>query len=167
MKVFGLMTDSDRTKPYPEDGDGMAFMIVSIVALVAAYTYFGVTWPAYLAGFIILFMLTGGCLKFRLLGGDMYEPSQERIPFPETPPGTKLDWFNSVPVSVVRKYFPIPCCPFISIGWQEYGFYIGAKIFGFDLEAYKRYPEIDPAKDVYVGSQAFCWSVRPTTSRHD
>lgn len=59
---------------------------------------------------------------------------------------------------VINKYIKWPIIPFISWKFGKHGGYIGAKAYGVDSPAYKHWL---PEEEVYEGSQAIMFSVRP------
>ena len=85
---------------------------------------------------------------FRLIRGDYCDPFNG-------------DWFGpNWPTKVIRWNFRWLPLPFIAWKWPllNRACYIGAKVYGVDSP---QYVEWMPAKDVYEGSQAFCFSIRP------
>lgn len=113
----------------------------------------------------------------KVLRGKSSNPEQSATnPFPEKgnyfweyrggdfiQPIGKGDWFNPpyFPDGVERKYYPEPTQFFCSwrvplLNWQGY---FGAKIFGVDSPAYGEW--MCSPDEVYEGSQAFMFSVRP------
>jgi hypothetical protein len=71
------------------------------------------------------------------------------------------DWFGpNYPRHVVRFFCKLPILPFIAWKWpfMDRAGYIGFKPYGADSPAYKNWM---PAEDVYDGSQALCFSIRP------
>lgn len=72
------------------------------------------------------------------------------------------NWFTPPwPKYVVR--FKFRFLPFVAWKWPliNRAGYIGFKLYGADAEAYKNWM---PAEDVYDGSQALCFSVRPAAT---
>ena len=70
-------------------------------------------------------------------------------------------WFGpEFPKTVIRFFCKLPILPFIAWKWplMNRAGYIGFKLYGADAPAYKNWM---PAEDVYDGSQALCFSVRP------
>lgn len=64
-----------------------------------------------------------------------------------------------VPTRVRRDYWRCPVLPFFSWRRGRFGFYIGWKVFGVDVEDLKKFPSVNPA-EVYDGSaamQGFTW----------
>lgn len=86
---------------------------------------------------------------FRLYSGDVCDPYFG-------------NWFTPPwPKFVLRFRFPF--LPFVAWKWpfmNRLG-YIGFKLYGVDADAYKNWL---PAEEVYAGSQAVCFSVRPFAS---
>ena len=83
----------------------------------------------------------------RLIRGDLCDPL-----------GDPDGWFNPrPPLMTLRHYFKRIPMPFIA--WNLWGWkgYMGAKVYGVDLPAYQDWL---PAKEIYPGSQAFCFSFR-------
>lgn len=69
------------------------------------------------------------------------------------------DWFKPPYFERVLHFFlGWPIIPFISWRIGNRGGYFGAKIYGVDSEAYKNWL---PAEEVYDGSQAIMFSIRP------
>ncbi len=76
-------------------------------------------------------------------------------------------WFSEpYPTRVIRFFCKWPIFPFISWRFKNKCGYLGAKIYGADADAYLNWM---PKEDVYVGSQALCFSARPfaTVSKED
>ena len=91
-------------------------------------------------------------LEFR--GGDFCHPDLWH-------PFSGGKWFTEPffnPNRVTRFFFKWPLFPFISYRFGNRVGYAGAKIYGADAQAYKRWL---PPSDVYEGSQAIMFSIRP------
>lgn len=92
--------------------------------------------------------LGGRKFIFRLYSGDVCDP-------------VNGNWFKEpFPTKVIRFFCKWPVLPFIAWRWPftTRGGYLGCKLYGVDPEVYKQW--IDP-KEVYLGSQAVCFSIRP------
>jgi hypothetical protein len=100
-------------------------------------------------------------IKLRLAGGDVCDPLLKRRA-PGVPEDAKLDWFNSLPALLLRFATKRACIPYIALGAGRFGWYCGGKIYGMDLDWYKKWT---PAEDVYDGSNAICFTMRFTTRR--
>lgn len=88
---------------------------------------------------------------FRLYSGDVCDP-------------VNGNWFKEpFPTKVIRFFCKWPVLPFIAWKWPfvKKAGYIGAKLYGADPVAYKNWM---PETDVYPGSQAVCFSIRPFAS---
>jgi len=59
---------------------------------------------------------------------------------------------------VTRFYLRWPVLPFISWRFGKHAGYAGAKIWGVDSPSYKHWL---PESEVYAGSQAIMFSIRP------
>lgn len=132
MQVFGFMTDSAITAPFPA--------------------------------------APRGGVKFRLLGGTIYDPRGpyalrfNKLDGTPVPPTAKPDWFNSIPAAAWSAFVRWPVLPFLSWGIGRWGGYVGFKAYGFDAPEYRDYPGVQP-EDVRSGALALCFSIRLTLNR--
>jgi len=74
-------------------------------------------------------------------------------------------WFGpKFPKRILRFFLKYPVLPFISYRIGKRAGYIGAKAYGVDSEAYKNWMK---PEEVYDGSQALCFSMRPFATMKD
>ena len=86
---------------------------------------------------------------FELRGGDICEPV-----------GIATNWFEPpFPTRVIRKFCKWRVLPFLSWKFGTWGGYIGFKAYGVDAPIYAYW--LAPAFEVYPGSVALCFSIRP------
>lgn len=98
-------------------------------------------------------------IKARLAGGDVCWPVLRRRVAGAT---GKRDWFNTLPALLLKVAVAWPCLPFVSIGIGRFGFYIGFKVYGVDLEWYRKWLRDE---EVYIGSNALHPTMRFTMAR--
>ena len=92
-------------------------------------------------------------VKLRLLGGDLLDPDLSTGTMRPGREAEGRNWFTVIPGWVRRAYYPRACKLFLSARAGRFGFYVGHKVFGVDLEMYLDYPGVGD-DDVYVGSRA-------------
>jgi len=86
-------------------------------------------------------------IVFRLVQGDVLDPFFD-------PDG----WFKPKKPLWTMRFWSVLPLPFFAWHWGRWTGYIGFKVYGVDSEAYKSW--LKP-EEVYSGSQAMCFSVRP------
>ena len=104
----------------------------------------------------------GAALWWR--GGDIVSPdlaNGTRRPGREADP--RNNYFNTIPAAVRHAKIEKECLPFLTIRIGRFGVYAGWKAYGFDSDAYKDWPGINPA-EVHEGSVALTgFTLRATT----